>query len=65
MDSEKLDALIAQAKSLQELGQALLEATQALDNTQTPTEDTFTQKELDAVLAEVDKLKEALTALKD
>lgn len=64
MDPVKLDELIASAKSLQELGESLVKATQALKDPAVPTEDTFTQKELDAVLAEVDELKVALTALK-
>lgn len=62
MDPTQLDELIAQVKSLAELTQALTEATEALDTTP-PAENKFTREELDAVLAEVDKLKTALEAL--
>ncbi len=63
MDATKLDELIAQAKSLEELGDKLLKATNELKDPAS-AEDTFTQEELDAVLARVEDLKTALTALK-
>lgn len=63
MDAAKLDELIAQAKSLSELGTALLEATNALKEPPAPGEDKFTKAELDAVLVKVDDLKAALSAL--
>lgn len=50
---ESLDALIA----------ALGEATKALTPTDPTTSDTFTQKELESVLAEVTKLSDAITAM--
>ena len=64
MDSEKLDALIAEAKNLAELTAKLTEAANALKEPGAPTPDTFTQEELDQVLARVEDLKTALTALK-
>lgn len=59
---ESLNELIAQAKSMNELTTALVTATQALVPGVTPT-DSFTQKELDAVLVEVNRLRDALTAM--
>lgn len=61
MNEDKLNELIAQAKSLSELGEAMLKATKDLKNP--ATENTFTKEELDAVLKEVEELKVALTAL--
>lgn len=53
MTKEQLDALVAQAKSLQDLVTALVEAQ---DTTPTPGEDTFTQAEADEVCEAVQAL---------
>lgn len=60
---ESLDELIAQAKSMNDLTTALVEATKALAPGTNPTTNTFTQEELNAVLEEVEKLRTALTAM--
>lgn len=62
MDQNKLDALVEQAASFKELADELLRATKELKGPLV-SGDGFTKKELDAVMVEVDKLKQALTAL--
>lgn len=63
-DVDKIDQLIAQAKTLKELGDAFVKATAELKAPATPGEDKFTQEELDAVLSKVENLKTALASLK-
>ena len=57
---DKLDQLIAHAKFLEDLGDVFVKATEELKS----VENKFTQEDLDKVFVEVDKFKEALTALK-